>query len=100
MLYDETFHKRYTRKDNDDGEETIIKKLEKLTPKDSFHEIEIMELVLLKKQDQTNNLIDLLISHFKIKDLLNELSNWLLLQENRRNHIKKETDRTRILALL
>ena len=59
-----------------------------------------MELVLLKKQDQTNDLIDLLISYFETKDLLDELSKWLLLQENRRNHIKKETDRTRMLALL
>ena len=98
MLYNEIFYKRYTRKDK--GEETIVKKLEKLNQEGSFHEIEIMELVLLKKQDQTNDLIDLLISYFEIKDLLDELSKWLLLQENRRNHIKKETDRVRMLALL
>lgn len=98
MLYNEIFHKNYTRKDN--GEEIIVKKLEKINQEGSFHEIEITELVLLKKQDQTNDLIDLLISHFETKDLLDEFSKWLLLQENRRNHIKKETDRTRMLALL
>lgn len=102
MLYNEIFHKNYTRNytRKDNREEIIVKKLEKINQEGSFHEIEIMELVLLKKQDQTNDLIDLLISHFETKDLLDELSKWLLLQENRRNHIKKETDRTRMLALL
>ena len=92
------FYKRYTR--NEKEEETIVRELKQLNLKNRFHEIEITELVLLKKQDQTNNLIDLLISYFQIRNLLDELSRWLLLQENKRNHIKRATDRVKMLALL
>ena len=98
MLYKKMFYKRYTR--NEKEEETIVRELKQLNLKNRFHEIEITELVLLKKQDQTNNLIDLLISYFQIRNLLDELSRWLLLQENKRNHIKRATDRVKMLALL
>lgn len=96
-LYDEIFYRGNTRKDK---EEEIIKKLEKMKQEDCFHEVEITELILLKQQDQTNDLIDLLISYLGIKELLDELSKWLISQENKRNNIKKETDRIKMLALL
>ena len=55
-----------------------------------MHEIEITELVLLKQEDQTNDLIDLLISYLGINDLLDELSKWMISQDNKKNNIKKE----------
>lgn len=98
MLYNNIYHKDPIRKDKE--EETIVGKLEKMKPKSYLHEIEIAELAALKQQDQTNDLIDLLISYLEIKDLLDELSKWMVLQENKRNNIKKERDRIRVLALL
>ena len=98
MLYNKIFYKGYIGKDKE--EEIIVKKLEKLNQENYLHEMEITELVLLKQEDQTNDLIDLLISYLGINDLLDELSKWMISQDNKRNNIKKETDRIRMLALL
>ena len=98
MLYNKIFYKGYIGKDKE--EEIIVKKLEKLNQENYLHEIEIAELVLLKQEDQTNDLIDLLISYLGINDLLDELSKWMISQDNKKNNIKKETDRIRMLALL
>lgn len=98
LLYDRIFYKDLIGKDKE--EKTIVEKLEKMNQEDRFYEIEIAELVALKQQDQTNDLIDLLISYFGIKDFLDELSKWMALQENKRNNIKRERDRIRMLALL
>lgn len=98
MLYNKIFYKGYIGKDKE--EEIIVKKLEKLNQENYLHEIEITELVLLKQEDQTNDLIDLLISYLGINDLLDELSKWMISQDNKKNNIKKETDRIRMLALL
>ena len=98
MLYNNIYYKAPIGKDKE--EETIVKKLEKMKQESYLHEIEIAELVALKQKDQTNDLIDLLISYLGIKDLLGELSKWMVLQENKRNNIKKERDRIKMLALL
>ena len=98
MLYNKICYKGYIGKDKE--EEIIVKKLEKLNQENYLHEIEITELVLLKQEDQTNDLIDLLISYLGINDLLDELSKWMISQDNKKNNIKKETDRIRMLALL
>lgn len=98
LLYDRIFYKDLNIRDKEG--KTIVEKLEKMNQEDRLHDIEIAELVALKQQDQTNDLIDLLISYFGIKDLLDELSKWMDLQENKRNNIKRERDRLRMLALL
>lgn len=98
MLYDVIYNKGYIGKEKEC--EIIVKRLEALNQRGRFYEIEIMELEVLKQGDHTNDLIDLLISYYEIKELLKELSRWLFLQESKRNQIKEEKDRIKMLALL
>lgn len=97
MIYYNIYNIKYN---NRILEQKIINKLKEIGDIEYNYEIEIQSLVLLKKQNQNNNLIDLLVLYTEISKLSADLSEWIAVQENKRKQIKEESDRIKMLEML
>lgn len=98
ILFNDLFSNRH--KVNDKEQKMIIEKMKKIINGKDIHEIEITDLILQKRNNPSNNLIDLVISYLQIKDLMNEIFKWIDFQENRKSNIKNEKSRKKMLSLL